>query len=80
MLLDITQIKDTQHLLLHHSPQPLKNQCTNECKKRGGPYFQNVVTFVCFLINSTLKSIIMGLPGESKEHSSFEERSRNVVE
>ena len=35
---------------------------------------------VSFLINVTLKLIIMGLTGEWKEHESFEERDMNVVE
>ena len=34
----------------------------------------------CFLINTALKLIIMGLPGEWKEHESFKERNMNVVE
>ena len=36
--------------------------------------------FVCFFINTVLKFIIMGLPGEWKEHDSFAERDMNVVE
>ena len=33
-----------------------------------------------YLIDTTLKLIIMGLPGEWKEHESFKERDMNVVE
>ena len=39
-----------------------------------------ILMFVCFFINTVLKFIIMGLPGEWKEHDSFEERDMNVVE
>ena len=35
--------------------------------------------FIC-LIDTTLKIIIMGLPGEQKEHESLKERDMNVVE
>ena len=36
--------------------------------------------FVCFLIKTTLKLIIMGLQGEWKVHVSFKERDMNIVE
>ena len=40
----------------------------------------SVIYLFIYLIDTTLKLIIMGLPGEWKEHESFKERDMNVVE
>ena len=39
-----------------------------------------ICLFVCFLINTTLKLIIIGLQVEWKEHESFERRDTDIVE
>ena len=42
--------------------------------------FIGFIYLFIYLINTTLKLFIMGLPGEWKEHESFKERDMNVVE
>ena len=39
-----------------------------------------ILMFVCFLITTTLKFIIMGLPGDWEGHEFVEERDMNIVE
>ena len=62
--------------LVQRSLDNVDNETEPEFKK----YDKVGLLFVCLLINTTLKLIIMGLPGEWKDHESFEERDMNVVE